>query len=60
MAPRGDSVNEEMRQRSRRRILRATITLVDQHGYARTTLSDIAEQAWPGGCCRTTSTANDS
>ncbi|GAA2133573.1 TetR/AcrR family transcriptional regulator [Kitasatospora kazusensis] len=45
MAPRGDSVNEEMRQRSRRRILRATIELVDQRGYARTTLGDIAERA---------------
>ena len=45
MAPRGDSVNEEMRQRSRRRIMRATIELVDQHGYAGTTLTDIAERA---------------
>ncbi|WP_329494137.1 TetR/AcrR family transcriptional regulator [Kitasatospora herbaricolor] len=45
MAPRGDSVNEEMRQRSRRRIMRATVELVDQHGYAGTTLSDIAERA---------------
>ncbi|MCX5213956.1 TetR family transcriptional regulator [Kitasatospora sp. NBC_00240] len=45
MAPRADSVNEEMRQRSRRRIMRATVELVDQHGYAGTTLSDIAERA---------------
>ncbi|MFI6448692.1 TetR/AcrR family transcriptional regulator [Kitasatospora sp. NPDC050543] len=45
MAPRGDSVNEEMRRRSRRRIMRATVELVDQHGYSRTTLSDIAERA---------------
>lgn len=45
MAPRGESVNEEMRRRSRRRILRATVELVDQHGYGRTTLSDIAERA---------------
>ncbi len=45
MAPRGESVNEEMRQRSRRRILRATTELVDQHGYAQTTLGDIAERA---------------
>lgn len=45
MAPRGDSVNEEMRRRSRDRIMRATIDLVDQRGYAATTLADIAEQA---------------
>lgn len=45
MAPRGDSVNEEMRQRSRRRIMRATVELVDQCGYAGTTLTDIAERA---------------
>jgi AcrR family transcriptional regulator len=45
MAPRGESVNEEMRRRSRRRIMRATIELVDQHGYAGTTLGDIAEHA---------------
>ncbi|MFJ1706459.1 TetR/AcrR family transcriptional regulator [Kitasatospora sp. NPDC088346] len=34
-----------MRRRSRRRILRATVELVDQRGYARTTLGDIAERA---------------
>lgn len=45
MAPRGDSVNEEMRQRSRRRIMRATVELVDRYGYAGTTLTDIAERA---------------
>lgn len=45
MTPRGDSVNEEMRQRSRRRIMRATVELVDQRGYAGTTLTDIAERA---------------
>ncbi|MGK4584473.1 TetR/AcrR family transcriptional regulator [Kitasatospora sp. HPMI-4] len=45
MAPRGESVNEEMRHRSRQRIMRATIELVDQHGYAGTTLSDIAARA---------------
>ncbi|BFV60312.1 TetR/AcrR family transcriptional regulator [Kitasatospora sp. CMC57] len=45
MAPRGESVNEEMRQRSRLRIMRATVELVDQHGYAGTTLGDIAECA---------------
>jgi len=45
MTPRGESVNEEMRRRSRGRIMRATVELVDQHGYARTTLGDIAERA---------------
>ncbi|GAA1070346.1 TetR/AcrR family transcriptional regulator [Kitasatospora arboriphila] len=45
MAPRGESVNEEMRRRSCRRIMRATVELVDQHGYTGTTLSDIAEHA---------------
>lgn len=45
MAPRGESVNEEMRQRSRLRIMQATTELVDLHGYARTTLGDIAERA---------------
>ncbi|GAB2741884.1 TetR/AcrR family transcriptional regulator [Kitasatospora kifunensis] len=45
MAPRGESVNEEMRLRSRRRLMRATVELVDQHGYASTTLADIAERA---------------
>ncbi|MGW2545076.1 TetR/AcrR family transcriptional regulator [Kitasatospora sp. NPDC001574] len=34
-----------MRQRSRRRIMRATVELVDRHGYAGTTLTDIAERA---------------
>ncbi|MFF2542209.1 TetR/AcrR family transcriptional regulator [Kitasatospora sp. NPDC058063] len=34
-----------MRQRSRRRIMRATVELVDQCGYAGTTLTDIAERA---------------
>ncbi|MGW6917270.1 TetR/AcrR family transcriptional regulator [Kitasatospora sp. NPDC054939] len=34
-----------MRQRSRRRIMRATVELVDQHGYAGTTLGDIAARA---------------
>ncbi|MEU9132205.1 helix-turn-helix domain-containing protein [Kitasatospora sp. NPDC048540] len=34
-----------MRRRSRHRILRATVELVDQHGYGRTTLGDIAERA---------------
>lgn len=45
MTPRAESVNEELRRRSRRRILRATVELVDQHGYAGTTLGDIAERA---------------
>ncbi|MER5642000.1 TetR/AcrR family transcriptional regulator [Kitasatospora sp. NPDC002227] len=34
-----------MRQRSQDRILQATVELVDQYGYARTTLGDIAERA---------------
>ncbi|MER8188492.1 helix-turn-helix domain-containing protein [Kitasatospora sp. NPDC094015] len=34
-----------MRRRSRRRILKATVELVDQRGYGRTTLGDIAERA---------------
>ncbi|WP_345696208.1 TetR/AcrR family transcriptional regulator [Kitasatospora terrestris] len=34
-----------MRRRSRRRIMRATVELVDQYGYAGTTLGDIAERA---------------
>ncbi|MEV7783059.1 TetR family transcriptional regulator [Kitasatospora sp. NPDC088351] len=34
-----------MRQRSRRRIMCATVELVDQRGYAGTTLTDIAERA---------------
>ncbi|MEV6978908.1 TetR family transcriptional regulator [Kitasatospora sp. NPDC093806] len=34
-----------MRRRSRRRIMRATVELVDQQGYAGTTLTDIAERA---------------
>ncbi|GAA2835779.1 MULTISPECIES: TetR/AcrR family transcriptional regulator [Kitasatospora] len=34
-----------MRRRSRRRLMRATVELVDQHGYGGTTLGDIAERA---------------
>ncbi|WP_354639098.1 TetR/AcrR family transcriptional regulator [Kitasatospora camelliae] len=34
-----------MRERSRRRLMRATVELVDQCGYAGTTLGDIAERA---------------
>jgi AcrR family transcriptional regulator len=45
MSPRRASVNEEMRRRSRERIMRATVELVDRRGYAGTTLADIAEHA---------------
>ncbi|MFE0702254.1 TetR/AcrR family transcriptional regulator [Streptomyces sp. NPDC058872] len=45
MSPRSPSVNEELRRRSRERILQATVELVDAHGYEATTLGDIAERA---------------
>ncbi|MFC8790847.1 TetR/AcrR family transcriptional regulator [Streptomyces cinereoruber] len=45
MSPRSPSVNEELRRRSRERILRATVELVDTKGYETTTLGDIAERA---------------
>ncbi|MFC8886439.1 TetR/AcrR family transcriptional regulator, partial [Streptomyces cinereoruber] len=45
MSPRSPSVNEELRRRSRERILRATVELVDTKGYEATTLGDIAERA---------------
>ncbi|MFD0331093.1 TetR/AcrR family transcriptional regulator [Streptacidiphilus monticola] len=34
-----------MRTRSRERIMQATVELVDEHGFERTTLADIAERA---------------
>ncbi|MEU0395271.1 helix-turn-helix domain-containing protein [Streptomyces sp. NPDC006208] len=49
MSPRSASVNEELRRRSRERLLQATWELVDQHGYEATTLGDIADRA---GCAR--------
>ncbi|MFF5388303.1 TetR/AcrR family transcriptional regulator [Streptomyces sp. NPDC013012] len=45
MSPRSPSVNEELRRRSRERILQATVELVDTRGYESTTLGDIAERA---------------
>jgi AcrR family transcriptional regulator len=45
MSPRSASVNEEMRRRSRDRLLQATVELVDERGYEGTTLGDIAERA---------------
>ncbi|WP_432112926.1 TetR/AcrR family transcriptional regulator [Streptomyces sp. S1] len=45
MSPRSPSVNEELRRRSRERILQATVELVDTRGYEATTLGDIAERA---------------
>ncbi|MEU3745949.1 MULTISPECIES: TetR/AcrR family transcriptional regulator [Streptomyces] len=45
MSPRSPSVNEELRRRSRERILQATVDLVSTRGYEATTLGDIAERA---------------
>lgn len=45
MSPRRPSVNEEMRRRSRERLLRATVELVEERGYESTTLGDIADRA---------------
>jgi AcrR family transcriptional regulator len=45
MSPRSASVNEAMRQRSRERLLQATVELVEEHGYEATTLSDITKHA---------------
>ncbi|MFG3346276.1 TetR/AcrR family transcriptional regulator [Streptomyces sp. NPDC048018] len=45
MSPRSASVNEELRRRSRERILAATVELVTERGYEATTLGDIAERA---------------
>jgi AcrR family transcriptional regulator len=45
MSPRSASVNEEMRRRSRERLLQATVDLVGERGYEGTTLSDIADRA---------------
>jgi AcrR family transcriptional regulator len=45
MSPRRPSVNEEMRQRSRQRLLDATVELVSERGYDATTLADITERA---------------
>jgi AcrR family transcriptional regulator len=45
MSPRSASVNEELRRRSRERLLQATVDLVGERGYEATTLGDIAEAA---------------
>jgi AcrR family transcriptional regulator len=45
MSPRSASVNEELRRRSRERLLRAAIELVSERGYDAATLGDIADHA---------------
>ncbi|PAZ15601.1 TetR family transcriptional regulator [Streptomyces sp. SA15] len=45
MSPRSASVNEELRRRSRERLLQAAIELVSERGYEATTLGDIADRA---------------
>ncbi|WP_326616727.1 TetR/AcrR family transcriptional regulator [Streptomyces decoyicus] len=45
MSPRSASVNEELRRRSRERLLQATIELVGERGFEATTLGDIAHRA---------------
>ncbi|MFE9644763.1 TetR/AcrR family transcriptional regulator [Streptomyces sp. NPDC006365] len=45
MSPRSRSVNEELRRRSRERLLQAALELVSAHGYEATTLGDIADRA---------------
>ncbi|MCU4745937.1 TetR/AcrR family transcriptional regulator; helix-turn-helix transcriptional regulator [Streptomyces sp. JH002] len=45
MSPRRASVNEELRRRSRERLLEAAAELFGERGYEATTLGDIAERA---------------
>ncbi|UXY26039.1 TetR/AcrR family transcriptional regulator [Streptomyces sp. HUAS TT20] len=45
MSPRSASVNEELRRRSRERLLQAAVELVSEHGFEATTLGDIADRA---------------
>ncbi|MFI7316443.1 TetR/AcrR family transcriptional regulator [Streptomyces venezuelae] len=45
MSPRSPSVNEELRRRSRERLLQATVELVGERGYEATTLGHIADRA---------------
>ncbi|NUK02495.1 TetR/AcrR family transcriptional regulator [Streptomyces lunaelactis] len=45
MSPRSASVNEELRRRSRERLLQATVELVGERGFEATTLADIADRA---------------
>ncbi|MEV6122137.1 helix-turn-helix domain-containing protein [Streptomyces sp. NPDC052077] len=45
MSPRSASVNEELRRRSKERLLQAAVELVHEHGYEATTLGAIADRA---------------
>ncbi|MFJ2605377.1 TetR/AcrR family transcriptional regulator [Streptomyces sp. NPDC091279] len=45
MSPRSASVNEELRRRSRERLLMAAVEVVAERGYDATTLADIADRA---------------
>jgi AcrR family transcriptional regulator len=45
MSPRSPSVNEELRRRSRERLLQAAVELVSERGFEATTLGDIADRA---------------
>ncbi|MEU6772530.1 helix-turn-helix domain-containing protein [Streptomyces sp. NPDC046759] len=45
MSPRSASVNEELRRRSRERLLQAAVELVDERGFEAATLGDIADRA---------------
>ncbi|MFH9660301.1 TetR/AcrR family transcriptional regulator [Streptomyces sp. NPDC017248] len=45
MSPRSASVNEELRRRSRERLLQAAVELVGERGFEATTLADIADRA---------------
>ncbi|MFJ8192621.1 TetR/AcrR family transcriptional regulator [Streptomyces sp. NPDC096094] len=45
MSPRSAKVNEELRRRSKERLLQAAVELVGEHGYDTTTLGDIADRA---------------
>ncbi|MFE0450715.1 TetR/AcrR family transcriptional regulator [Streptomyces sp. NPDC058914] len=45
MSPRSASVNEELRRRSRERLLQSAVELVSERGYEATTLGDIADRA---------------
>ncbi|MGV9558370.1 TetR/AcrR family transcriptional regulator [Streptomyces sp. NPDC003522] len=45
MSPRSASVNEELRRRSRERLLQAAVELVSERGYEATTLGAIADRA---------------
>lgn len=45
MSPRSESANEEMRERSRRRILAAALEVFAERGYAGATIAQIAARA---------------